>query len=234
MTAPKQGRSGGGLFTTDGYVAGVCNFAEPRGDHGLYATPRSIYSLLDRNNLMALYAPVPARGGSGDLARQPRSFAGPGRFADHHRPRTVARRPRAGASRRASGRCDRSGTRDWYCKGSSCRWQPGRLASGDGDGQGTTRRMAWHPTHTTPAPTRQTVGSRARRKDRTDRSEHRSRGRPRSLRAASSPISRPKENKVNAEDIPPAAGPAAEPAPKSRWRPVRTDAGSAFSRVRRH
>ena len=29
----------------DGYVAGVCNFAEPQGDHGLYATPRSIYSL---------------------------------------------------------------------------------------------------------------------------------------------------------------------------------------------
>jgi hypothetical protein len=57
LVAPKQGRSGGGLFTTEGYVAGVCNFAEPQGDHGLYATPRSIYSLLDRNNLMALYAP---------------------------------------------------------------------------------------------------------------------------------------------------------------------------------
>jgi hypothetical protein len=56
--APKQGRSGGGLFTTDGYLAGVCNFAEPQGDHGLYATPRSIYSLLDRNALMALYEPV--------------------------------------------------------------------------------------------------------------------------------------------------------------------------------
>jgi thiol-disulfide isomerase/thioredoxin len=56
--APKQGRSGGGLFTTDGYIAGVCNFAEPQGNHGLYATPRSIYSLLDRNKLVALYAPV--------------------------------------------------------------------------------------------------------------------------------------------------------------------------------
>jgi thiol-disulfide isomerase/thioredoxin len=56
--APKQGRSGGGLFTTDGYVAGVCNFAEPQGNHGLYATPRSIYHILDRNKLMALYAPV--------------------------------------------------------------------------------------------------------------------------------------------------------------------------------
>jgi thiol-disulfide isomerase/thioredoxin len=56
--APKQGRSGGGLFTSDGYVAGVCDFAEPRGDHGLYAAPKSIYSVLDRNNLSALYTPV--------------------------------------------------------------------------------------------------------------------------------------------------------------------------------
>lgn len=57
MIAPKEGRSGGGLFTTDGYVAGVCDFAEPRGNHGLYATPRSIYKLLDRNRLTALYDP---------------------------------------------------------------------------------------------------------------------------------------------------------------------------------
>ncbi len=56
--APKEGRSGGGLYTIDGYVAGVCNFAEPQGDHGLYATPRSIYALLDRNRLSALYAPA--------------------------------------------------------------------------------------------------------------------------------------------------------------------------------
>ena len=57
-SAPRQGRSGGGLFTIDGYIAGVCNFAEPQGNHGLYATPRSIYHLLDRNNLTALYTPV--------------------------------------------------------------------------------------------------------------------------------------------------------------------------------
>src|SRR5207245_1260906 len=48
ITAPKQGRSGGGLYTSDGYIAGVCDFAEPRGNHGLYATPTSIYSILDR------------------------------------------------------------------------------------------------------------------------------------------------------------------------------------------
>jgi thiol-disulfide isomerase/thioredoxin len=63
MTAPKQGRSGGGLFTSDGYVAGVCDFAEPMGNHGLYAHPTSIYALLDRNNLMALYAPVSSKNG---------------------------------------------------------------------------------------------------------------------------------------------------------------------------
>ena len=53
--APKQGRMGGGLFTTDGYLAGVCNFAEPRGDVGLYACPQSIYLLLDRNGLSSIY-----------------------------------------------------------------------------------------------------------------------------------------------------------------------------------
>jgi thiol-disulfide isomerase/thioredoxin len=75
MKAPKQGRSGGGLFTNDGYIAGVCDFAEPQGDHGLYATPRSIYSLLDKNNLMALYAP-PTRG-SGALVADRRSGSQP-------------------------------------------------------------------------------------------------------------------------------------------------------------
>ncbi len=64
--APKQGRSGGGLFTTDGYIAGVCNFAEPQGNHGLYATPRSIYSLLNRNNLMAALR-LRSRSGSATL-----------------------------------------------------------------------------------------------------------------------------------------------------------------------
>ena len=65
--APKQGRSGGGLYTEDGYLAGVCDFAEPRGNHGFYATPRSIYNILDRNDLMALYTPAnkPRRGAPG-------------------------------------------------------------------------------------------------------------------------------------------------------------------------
>jgi hypothetical protein len=57
---PKQGRSGGGLFTEEGNLTGVCNFAEPIGNHGLYATPSAIYRLLDRNELTALYSNDPA------------------------------------------------------------------------------------------------------------------------------------------------------------------------------
>jgi thiol-disulfide isomerase/thioredoxin len=77
--APKQGRSGGGLFTSDGYVAGVCDFAEPMGNHGLYAHPTSIYAMLDRNNMMAFYAPAAPRNGpmlaKNDPPRSPRSPA---------------------------------------------------------------------------------------------------------------------------------------------------------------
>lgn len=82
MIAPKQGRSGGGLFTSDGYVAGVCDFAEPRGNHGLYAAPKSIYHILDRNKLMALYLPPRSRpetlvADNGDAAgRRPTRAAG--------------------------------------------------------------------------------------------------------------------------------------------------------------
>ena len=54
---PKEGRSGGGLFTDDYYVAGVCDFADPQHGNGLYAEPASIYRLLDRNKLTALYDP---------------------------------------------------------------------------------------------------------------------------------------------------------------------------------
>ena len=71
MVAPKQGRSGGGLFTSDGYIAGVCDFAEPQGNHGLYAAPTSIYKILDRNDMMALYAPVRLRPPADDPRPEP-------------------------------------------------------------------------------------------------------------------------------------------------------------------
>lgn len=75
VIAPRQGRSGGGLFTEDGYVVGVCDFAEPTGNHGLYASPRSIYHLLNRNNLVALYDSRRGRGDALVAARTPRRVA---------------------------------------------------------------------------------------------------------------------------------------------------------------
>ncbi len=45
---PKEGRSGGGLYTSDGYVAGVCDFADPNEHVGLYAVPEAIHRLLDQ------------------------------------------------------------------------------------------------------------------------------------------------------------------------------------------
>jgi hypothetical protein len=85
VNAPKQGRSGGGLFTDNGYIAGVCDFAEPQGKVGLYATPRSIYTLLDRNKLMALYTPPSL--GSGTLLAD----RGSNSRSQSASPKTVAR-----------------------------------------------------------------------------------------------------------------------------------------------
>lgn len=48
---PVQGRSGGGLFTADGLVIGVCNAADPADDEGLYAALASIHAELDRAGL---------------------------------------------------------------------------------------------------------------------------------------------------------------------------------------
>ncbi len=63
---PLQGRSGGGLFTLDGVLAGVCDFNDgPRGEHGLYASPRTIHRMLDKHKLQVCYS-----GKSGDRARE--------------------------------------------------------------------------------------------------------------------------------------------------------------------
>ena len=52
---PVTGRSGGGLFASDGRVIGVCNAADPEDDEGLYAALPSVYAELDRNGLSAIY-----------------------------------------------------------------------------------------------------------------------------------------------------------------------------------
>ena len=57
---PIQGRSGGGLFTPDGQVVGVCVFANPGSRRGLYTGLKTIHALLDRVGLTSLYKDGPA------------------------------------------------------------------------------------------------------------------------------------------------------------------------------
>jgi thiol-disulfide isomerase/thioredoxin len=52
---PEQGRSGGGLFSAEGYVIGVCNNADPTDREGIFAAPASIYAELDRAQLAFAY-----------------------------------------------------------------------------------------------------------------------------------------------------------------------------------
>ncbi len=57
---PVQGRSGGGLFSAEGYVIGVCNAADPQDNEGLYAALPSIQEQLDEANLSFMYDGAPA------------------------------------------------------------------------------------------------------------------------------------------------------------------------------
>lgn len=59
--APLQGRSGGGLFTAQGRVVGVCTNADPKERRGIYAGLKPIHALLHGAGLDEL---IPARGGS--------------------------------------------------------------------------------------------------------------------------------------------------------------------------
>ncbi len=60
---PRQGRSGGGLFNSQGQVIGVCNAADQEDNEGLYAALGAIHQLLNEAKLEFVYredAPVPA------------------------------------------------------------------------------------------------------------------------------------------------------------------------------
>ena len=52
---PIQGRSGGGLFTVNGEVSGVCVLADPAARRGLYTSLETIHALLDRCGLQSVY-----------------------------------------------------------------------------------------------------------------------------------------------------------------------------------
>jgi thiol-disulfide isomerase/thioredoxin len=53
---PVEGRSGGGLFTADCLVIGVCNAADPADNEGLYAGVGSIHAELGRKGLTEMIA----------------------------------------------------------------------------------------------------------------------------------------------------------------------------------
>jgi thiol-disulfide isomerase/thioredoxin len=57
---PVQGRSGGGLFTADGQVIGVCNAADPSENEGLFAALAAIQTELDEVGLAVIYEQAPA------------------------------------------------------------------------------------------------------------------------------------------------------------------------------
>jgi hypothetical protein len=53
--APVGGRSGGGLFTAEGYLIGVCNTGDPSRNDGHFVPPQMIRHVLDQMNLADIY-----------------------------------------------------------------------------------------------------------------------------------------------------------------------------------
>jgi thiol-disulfide isomerase/thioredoxin len=73
---PVQGRSGGGLFSAEGQVIGVCNAADPADDEGLYAALAAIHGQLDKVGLTMVYESPPPRAPAAALAAS-RNMPGP-------------------------------------------------------------------------------------------------------------------------------------------------------------
>jgi hypothetical protein len=90
---PIEGRSGGGLFSADGFVVGVCNAADPEDQEGLFAAVDCIHAALDESDLSYVYDPaksgpqLPEDGSQPDLVgagplvavNPPPATRGPGR-----------------------------------------------------------------------------------------------------------------------------------------------------------
>ncbi|MCS7304719.1 MAG: thioredoxin domain-containing protein [Thermoguttaceae bacterium] len=56
---PVSGRSGGGLFTQEGYLIGVCNAADPTDREGLFSSLPAIHAQLDEVGLQFVYQQPP-------------------------------------------------------------------------------------------------------------------------------------------------------------------------------
>ncbi len=76
---PVDGRSGGGLFTTDGKLIGVCNAAAVDFDEGIYSALENIYRMIEGSNLIALFEDPRLPAGSGlEIAEVAQSNFGDG------------------------------------------------------------------------------------------------------------------------------------------------------------
>jgi thiol-disulfide isomerase/thioredoxin len=74
---PVDGRSGGGLFSPEGYVIGVCNARDPEQPQGLFAAVASIYAELDRDELAFVYkSPSGSLDGVRGTQPSPRALSG--------------------------------------------------------------------------------------------------------------------------------------------------------------
>ena len=67
---PVDGRSGGGLFTEDGLVVGVCNAADPLDRQGLYSALKAVQFELDQAGLSSIYK-TPDQPGNVGVAASP-------------------------------------------------------------------------------------------------------------------------------------------------------------------
>ncbi len=79
---PVEGRSGGGLFASDGRIIGICNAADTQEDRGIYAGPATIHQELKSINQERIYladTPPPAMSLAAQPALEPPAFARPAR-----------------------------------------------------------------------------------------------------------------------------------------------------------
>lgn len=97
---PVEGRSGGGLFTADGRMIGVCNAADPADNEGLYAALASIHAELARAGLEGIGVESgEAMIADSEPARAPGRFAEPAELADRM-PLATSRGPHRAAEDR--------------------------------------------------------------------------------------------------------------------------------------
>jgi thiol-disulfide isomerase/thioredoxin len=97
---PVDGRSGGGLFSADGYLIGVCNAADPEDQEGIFASLPILHWELDKIGQRAVYdrraaaiAAAPARQSpsvpEAVPGREPSHLGGPGQAAAGSLPREM-------------------------------------------------------------------------------------------------------------------------------------------------